>query len=204
MFRYCVIWLALTFSTIPLLAGDLKSSKSDEPAASEKRPPTPELAVFQLFEGPWQLVETHFNERGEVTATVKGTEENHWTLDQRVLQRTYMSSTASGVFRALGFVTFNGVEKRYQGVWFDNVSNGGPAQVKGDWEAATKSFQSVVESTGADGKPIRHRIVERFIDADTRVATTYLLNGQEVTKKLEVRYQRSSPCPSSIRVLFDE
>ncbi len=184
-------------------AGGAEPGQDSAKTPVSAKPPTPELANLELFVGPWNVVETHYDERGNVLATVKGTEENRWVLDQHVLQRSY-TSTGTSAFRALGLVTYNTLEKKYHGVWLDNLSSAGPAVLKGDWEAQTKTLICNLESFAQDGKPVRHKIVERFVDPDTRVATTFLVRGQEVTKKLEVRYTRSAPCPSSIRILFDD
>ena len=48
---------------------------------------------------------------------------------------------------------------------------------------------------------MRHRVVERFIDKENRVATTYLLRGDEAIKRMEVQYQTVIPCPPAVRMI---
>ena len=157
---------------------------------------SPELARLDIFVGPWSVTESHFNPRGEVIATVKGTEEITWILDHRAIRRAYSTSTGTTVFKANGTLTWNDVEKKYHGAWFDNVSTAGPTTAMGSWDDETKTMLFHVESSGRDGSTVRYRVVERFTDPQTRVATTYLLEGSNLVKRMEVEYKRATPCPA--------
>jgi hypothetical protein len=157
---------------------------------------TPELARLDIFVGPWSVTEIHFNPRGEVIATVKGTEEITWILDHRAIRRAYSTSTGTTVFKANGTLTWNDAERKYHGVWFDNVSTAGPTTAMGSWDDETKTMLFHVESSGRDGSTVRYRVVERFADPQTRVATTYLLEGSNLVKRMEVEYKRATPCPA--------
>ena len=101
-------------------------------------------------------------------------------------------------------LTWNDAAGEYHGVWFDNVSTGGPVTTKGDWEDQTPVVEFTTESRRRDGSVIRHKIVERFVDEKTRVATTYLIDGVDVIKRLEVEYVRTVPCPTRFRRILDD
>lgn len=183
-----------------------------QPAATPPKvsPPTeanvefagPELERLDLFVGAWSVVESHFDPRGEVVATTKGTEEIVWVLDHRAIRRTYTTSGGTSTFRALGLLTWNAMEKKYQGTWYDNVSTLGPTGVKGEWVQDTKTLTLEIESLGSDGKPVRHRVVEKFEGLEKRTATTYRVDGTNLIKRLEVVYQRTTPCPARLRTII--
>jgi len=180
-----------------------KGVEDTKPARDSKQVDfaSPELAKLDVFVGPWNVTENHINAKGEVAATAKGTEEIAWTLDNHVLRRMYITGEETGpLFRASGMLTWNEAEKKYCGVWFDNVSTAGPTVLKGTWEDETRTMVFNAEAMTREGKPMRYKVVERFIDDETRVATTYRLGG-EVVKVLEVRYQRATPCPSKLMLV---
>jgi len=157
---------------------------------------SPELARLDVFIGPWSVTETHFNPRGEQIGAVKGTEEITWVLDHRAIRRAYSTATDSKTFKAAGMLTWNVAEKKYHGVWFDNVSTAGPTTVWGTWDDSTRTMLFEVTASSEDGPPVRYRVVERFADPQTRVATTYLVEGGNLVKRMEVEYKRAAPCPA--------
>jgi hypothetical protein len=161
----------------------------------------PELATLELFVGPWNVTETHFDTKGKIVATVKGTEEIAWLLDRHAIRRTYATSTGDRTFKASGILTWNAVEKKYHGVWFDNASTAGPSTVKGTWDRDTLTMLFDMESSGPLG-PVRHRAVEKFDGPEKRVVTTYQIDGSSLIKRLEVEYHRAKPCPSQLRGYF--
>ena len=165
---------------------------------------SPELARLELVIGPWRVTETHFNTGGDVVATVKGTEEITWILDRHAIRRVYTTTSDSTVFRAIGTLTWNDLERKYHGVWFDNVSAAGPAITRGEWTDATRTVVFILESLGKDGSTLRYKVVERFLDEERRAATTYLIKGTEMAKRMEVQYERAVPCPARVRPIFDD
>jgi hypothetical protein len=58
-----------------------------------------------------------------------------------------------------------------------------------------------VEARNTDGSPVQYKVVDQFIEDKQRVATTYSVDGSELTKRLEVRYERAPACPSRLRTL---
>ena len=194
-----------------LAAQDPKPDQNAPPAAvvPVKPPeppipfPCPELAKLDAFTGTWNVVETHFDSLGKTIATVKGTEVVTWQLDQHVLRRNYFTGSDAGRFQAMGMLIWNQSLKQYTGHWFDNRSLAGAALAKGDWQETGRTIVFVLESVGPDGKKAQYKVIERFEDDDHRVATTYQISGEDMTKRLEVRYERTAPCPgeSSIRII---
>jgi len=192
--------------------GDAPKSPPKEPAKAPPAPAKPdaekkavfssaELARLEAFFGAWSLTETHYSPSGQVVATVKGTEEITWILDDRALQRNYTSNPESGVYRAQGTLTWNSAEKVYQGVWFDNVNTFGLSAVQGAWQEETRTMTYTMDSTAADGSKTSYKIVERFEDDENRTATTYRMDGTSLVKVLEVRYKRAAPCPGRIMII---
>jgi hypothetical protein len=75
--------------------------------------------------------------------------------------------------------------------------------VESEWNEGDQTMVYTVDSLAKDGSTVRHRVIERFLDDENREAVTYLLKGSEVIKRLEVQYQRTTPCPGRMR-LIDE
>lgn len=157
----------------------------------------PETGVLERLYGVWFVTEQHFDERGGVVGIVKGQEEIEWILNDHAIRRTYRTGTEPSVFEAMGILSWNTALKTYRGIWIDNHSTLGPTTVKGEWNERTETFVFELESVAADGKNARYRIVEKFVDADTRRATTYALDGEKLIKRIEVSYKRAEPCPDA-------
>jgi hypothetical protein len=163
---------------------------------------SPELARLDIFIGPWSVTESHFNPRGEMIATVKGTEEITWILDHRAIRRAYSTAPGATVFKANGTLTWNDTMKKYHGVWFDNVSTAGPTTALGTWDDDTKTMLFQIEASRREGATVRYRVVEKFTDPQTRMSTTYLIEGSNLVKRMEVEYKRATPCPAkALRIL---
>lgn len=153
-----------------------------------------------LLVGAWRFKEQHFDETGKVIAEVRGTEEVSWQLDKHAVRRVYTRPADGSVYRAECLLAFNAAQNRYEGVWLDNVTVTGPRSFTGIWDGQTKTITYVLTGMDADGATQLYRIVERFLDDERRVATTYRLRKQAVIKLLEVSYRRAVPCPASSQV----
>jgi hypothetical protein len=159
---------------------------------------------LEWWYGTWRVTETHFDARGKAVATVKGVERIEWLLGRTAIRREYSTETDTAVFRAFGILTWNDVEKKYDGVWFDNASTSGPTTVKGDWNENERTMTFTVRSLGPDGAPLRHRVVERLEGEQKRIATTYLIDGKNRIKRMEVEYKRAQSCPGRFLRVFDD
>ena len=196
--------LLLTGSTLGEVAGTKqaqapKEQKEDKKKAAEIS--SPELAVLDRFAGPWNVSEAHYNARGEVVGSTKGIEEGAWVLDRRVFRRTYTTGEEGNLFRAIGMITWDAVEKQYEGAWFDNASTNGPTALTGAWDQASNTMTFTLTSTAPDGKPVQHKVIDRFLDDEHRIATTYKVLGNQVEKVIEVQFTRARPCPSNIGII---
>lgn len=158
--------------------------------------PCPQLEKLDGFTGTWNVVEVHFDGLGQAVATVKGTEVVTWQLEQRLLRRVYTTGSEGARFQAIGLMTWDEAAKQYAAYWFDNRSLHGAAVSRGDWQAEGGSLVLTLEVPAADGSKTKYQVIERFEDHDRRVATTYQVSGKDLTKRLEVRYERAGPCPS--------
>jgi len=209
------MWTHIRFGLVTLTlawTGEIAASPEGQSAPQgtergEGSTPTeyvsPEIARLEPLIGPWDLTETHFDDRGEVIGKVKGKEEITWILDRRAIQRTYISGTEPNLYRALGTLTFNEVERKYHGVWFDNASTAGPRITKGEWAEESAAFVFTLESVSQDGSKVQYRVVERFVHEEKRVATTYVIKGDESVKRMVVTYTRPVPCPGRLRIIDD-
>ena len=165
------------------------------------------LAALDRFVGPWSVVENHINSKGEVFATVKGTEEILWTLDKRAIRRTYLSGGEPIAFRAIGMLTWNAARQRLEGAWFDNAPSTSPTRMSCTWDGDSLTLTCEVTPLQSDDEKGHFKVIERFLDDDHRVATTYRVRGNQVLKILEVQYVRTIPCPattSGVRVVEPE
>jgi len=166
--------------------GDAKKTESTQP----------EIAVLERFGGAWKVTENHFNAKGEVVATVNGTEEIITVLDKHAIRRSYATGRESSVFRAIGILAWNQAQKRYEGTWFDNTSTTGPTHVTGTWDEASLTMTFNLTSSASDAAAQQYKVVERFTDDEHRIAATYKVRGNEAEKVLEVQYVRTIPCPA--------
>lgn len=158
-----------------------------------------EMERLERYNGLWSVTERHFDERGQSVGVVKGQEEVEWILKDHAIKRTYRTGTKPNVFEAIGLLTWNTAERKYRGVWMDNASTLGPTTVTGEWNPKTEVFVFTLDAVGQDGKNVRYRVIEKFDDDDTRHATTYAMEGEQLIKRLEVQYKRAAPCPDELR-----
>lgn len=165
----------------------------------------PDLSVLTPLVGSWKFKESHYNERGEVVTSVRGTEEIKWILDGNALQRNYFSGERDPIYRAVGTLAWDVHGERFVGVWFNNRSETGPSRVEGKWVEDTQSFVFTLHSQTASGKPLQYRIVEKLESETRRVATTFELKGPKIIKRLVVEYERTIPCPltQKPRIIID-
>lgn len=173
-----------------------KSSKETQPEFA-----SPELAVLDRFAGPWNVAESHFNSRGDVVGSAKGIEEGAWVLDRRALRRTYTSGEEGKLFHAIGMITWDAAEKQYEGTWFDNANTTGPTALTGVWDEPSRTMTFTLRSNAPDAKPVQHKVVDRFVDEEHRVATTFKILGNQMEKVMEVQFARARPCPNNLRIL---
>lgn len=181
-------------------AGTVRDAK----AVEETDAPNPETARLEVLIGPWRITETHFNSRGERIGQVDGTEEVTWLLDKHAIQRVYQTFSDTSSYHALGLLAYSVTNQEYRGVWMDNTTLNGPTQVSGLWSPESRSFIFELERTESDGARRRYRKIEELTDEQHRMATLYRVDGAEVTKILEVAYQRMVPCPDKVRPVFGE
>ena len=173
-----------------------------KPAAQEAaKVAGPELARLEMLVGRWKVTETHLDAQGKVVATVKGTEKIEWILDHHAIRREYTTVAGATAYHAIGLLTWNTAERAYEGVWFDNRSTRGPIAVKGEWQDENGTMEFILQSLAPDGSPVRYQVVERFTEDKERLATTYLVDGAELVKRLEVKSERTVACPSRLRVV---
>ena len=158
-----------------------------------------EMGRLERYYGLWSVTERHFDELGRSVGVVKGQEEVEWILKDHAIKRTYRTGTKPSVFEAIGLLTWNTAERKYRGVWMDNASTLGPTTVTGEWNPKTEVFVFTLDAVGQDGKKVRYRVIEKFDDDDTRRATTYAMEGEQLIKRLEVQYKRAAPCPDRLR-----
>ena len=212
MFRRDVPFLMFFALAVSVLADP--PSKPAEPgggrpkseAARKEPPPFPsaELAVLDRFAGPWSVRETHYNARGDTIGSAKGAEETGWMLDRKVLHRTYTTGEEGSPFRALGMITWNPVSKRYEGTWFDNTGACGPTTISGTWDESSKTMTFTLSSAAPDGKTVEHKVIDRFLDDEHRIATTFKVEGSRIEKVIEVQFSRTIPCPAKIGIIDPE
>ncbi len=161
-----------------------------------------EMGRLERYFGLWSVTERHFDELGRSVGVVKGREEVEWILKDHAIKRNYRTGTKPNVFEAIGLLTWNTAERKYRGVWMDNASTLGPTTVTGEWNPKTEVFVFTLDAVGQDGKKVRYRVIEKFDDDDTRHATTYALEGEQLIKRLEVQYKRALPCPDKMRKIL--
>ncbi len=194
--------LALLFVACFVLASWSIAAESEE-GGKKKNFIWPELKVLDRYYGAWRLVERHYGPDGKLVATIEGHEEAPWMLDDRAIQRRYISGNRLGLYRARGMFTWNRVESRYEGVWFDNASSGGMRPVVGEWDPKKTTMTYRMETKTASGETQVFRVVDYFRDAGHRVTTTYRLDGDEKIKVLEVIADRLGSCTGDgTKVMF--
>jgi len=174
---------------------DPPASPSSEPKAdrADGDPPNPETARLIQWVGSWALVERHFDSAGNVVASARGGEDIIWILDKHAIRRSYAAGESG--FRANGALAWSAATKRYEGMWFDNATTNGPTRCRAEWNDESKTMAYTLESVSSDGKAVVHRCVEQWLDDERRTATTFLVQGDTLVKRVEVEYKRTTPCP---------
>lgn len=198
----CLI-AAVAFGVVgAMTTGEPPSAKVDRADAD---PPNTETARLVLWVGSWAFVERHFDASGEVVGSSKGQEDVVWILDKHAIRRSYAAGESG--FRANGTLVWSAAAKRYEGMWFDNATTAGPTRCRAEWNEDTRTMVYTLESLSSDGKAQTHRCVEQWFENDRRVATTFLVQGDSLVKRLEVEYKRTTPCPekqTGFRILNPE
>ncbi len=185
------------------VAGTQKSSPGEKLKNKDKVEEFvwPELTVLDKFAGPWEVSESHYNSRGEVIGSARGIEEGAWALDRRVLRRTYTTGEEPKLYRAVGMITWDAAEKVYKGAWFDNATTSGPTSLTGVWDESARTMTFTLNSNSTEGKPVQHKVVDRFLDDEHRIVTTYKTIGNQVEKVIEVQFTRARPCPGGVGII---
>jgi hypothetical protein len=155
------------------------------------------MAPLDRYVAHWRITERHYDDKGEMVATVKGLEEILWVLDTNAIYRRYNTSSDVSSYKAIGLLTFNNNSNSFKGVWFDNVSPTGPMNVDAKWDEASLTMVYRSNGTTQDGKEVEYLKVEKFADEENRTATTYVVEGDVKRKVLEVHYKRAEACPGS-------
>ncbi len=194
--RRRAIW-CFSFLAIGLLV-TTAASQQETPAGS---PASVGLAILEQYLGAWTLTEHHYDATGKIVASIDGSEQIGWVLDEQAIQRTYISKSESRTFRAIGLLSWNEFEESYHGTWLDNLSRGGPTVVRGEWDPKRQSMVFKYTVLSAKDSTRAFQVIERFVDHSTRIATTFETTGGTVQKRFEVEYKRAVPCPGKIRVI---
>ncbi|MGB0716604.1 MAG: DUF1579 family protein [Phycisphaerae bacterium] len=173
-------------------------------ASPDANPEAQSLAFERLamYLGPWIVTERHLDPRGNITATVDGTEEVTWLYADRAIRRAYMRTDESSSYRASGFLTYDAAEKRYEGVWFNNQATDGPINVSGTWNKNERTMVYSLTRRVGDQQEELFRITETFTSEKQRESVTYAVKDNKLIKLMEVQYVRTTPCPAKVRGLF--
>jgi hypothetical protein len=158
------------------------------------------MTPLDRYVAHWRVTERHYDDKGEMIATVQGLEEILWVLDTNAIYRRYYTSSDVSSYKAIGLLTFNDQSNSFKGVWFDNVSPSGPMNVDAKWDEASLTMVYTSKGTTQDGKDVEYLKVEKFADEENRTATTYVVEGDVKRKVLEVHYKRAEACPGSTAI----
>jgi hypothetical protein len=158
---------------------------------------------LEILVGHWAVVQTNYDRTGDVISTTEGREVNKWVLERSAVERNFRSEIGGKAYHARGVVHFVDAEKKLRGAWFDDVLNNEPTVVEGEWNEKTHVMVWTMDAPGPNGKKSRYRVVEKFLDSETRTATMFRLDGLDVVKVQQSNYTRTIPCPANIRALIE-
>lgn len=149
------------------------------------------------FEGVWKAVVKIWHAPGTEPQVSDGVSMNRMTLGGRYLRQSFRSSFMDTPFEGMGFMGYNNVLRRYEGVWMDNMSTALMIST-GTLTEDGKTLNSV--STYSDpqsGKEKKSRDVLRWIDDNKFVSEMYETGPDgkeflmmEITYTREVRPER--------------
>ena len=145
------------------------------------------------FEGVWKAVVKIWHAPGTEPEVSEGVSMNRMTMGGRYLRQSFRSSFMDTPFEGTGFMGYNNILKRYEGVWMDNMSTALMTST-GTLSADGKTLNSV--STYSDpqsGKEKKSRDVLRWIDEDKFVSEMYETgpDGKEFLM-MEITYTRET------------
>ncbi len=143
------------------------------------------------FEGVWKAVVKIWHAPGTEPEVSEGVSMNRMTMGGRYLRQSFRSSFMDTPFEGTGFMGYNNVLRRYEGVWMDNMSTALMIST-GTLAADGKTLNSV--STYSDpqsGKEKKSRDVLRWIDDNKFISEMYETgpDGKEFLM-MEIAYTR--------------
>lgn len=108
--------------------------------------PGPEHEVLKAFEGTWKAAVSFWMQPGAAPMHAEGTMVNEWILGGRFLQQRYTSNFMGSPFAGQGLFGYNGVDRRYEGLWVDTMSTAMMLET-GRYDASMRTFTMQGEVT---------------------------------------------------------
>jgi len=213
IFVLLILVLALAISGI-IPAAQEKAQTAAKPAATAKDTPAPAMSPEEKaamdkmieagtpgephkflvqFVGMWQAVVKVWHAAGQQPDISEGISLHRMVMGGRYLQQTFKSTFMDAPFEGMGFMGYNNVLKKYEGVWMDNMSTAIMTS-EGSLSADGKSLKSV--STYSDcqtGKEKTSRDVLKMVSPDKFVSEMYDIgpDGKEFLM-MEITYTRDT------------
>lgn len=151
---------------------------------------------LDVFVGTWQVTGQVWKEPKGQPESITGVCNSEWVLGRRFVKSHAEGSVGSRPFEGFGVCGYDTGEKKYTEVWIDNMSTG-TKWSKGDYDAATKTFNYTGESKDDKGQTVRCRKTVRVTSDTEHTATAYAtMNGQSEMKVMELHFRRTAAEPS--------
>jgi hypothetical protein len=149
----------------------------------------PEHELFKQMAGSWTTEATSFYGDPAKPTVTKGTAEFKLLMGGRYLVQNFKGVFDGEPFEGLGITAFDKVNKKYVGVWVDNMGTG-LMHTEGSFDPATKTMTENGSADSPLGK-LQMKMVTKHIDDDTFMFTMFMKSpdGKE-TKNMEITYQR--------------
>ncbi len=161
-----------------------KADKSAPPAGHMPVvKPGPEHEALKQAAGTWDAT-VEMMEPGAPPQTSKGTETSTM-VGGLWLVSDFKSEMGGQPFEGHYVGGYDTHKKKYVGTWVDSMSTG-VWHSEGTMDPATKTMTDWMEGPGPDGKPMKHKTVTEWKDADTRVFTMYMGD----TPSMRITYKR--------------
>jgi hypothetical protein len=167
-FACCALW--------GLYAGGASANAHMDAAAA---------AVLKNCAGTWDATVHMGTETSKASEVVRVIGDGMWLV-------TDFEATMGGMpFTGHGVTGFDPKKKKYVGVWVDTMSPH-PMHMEGSLDATGKKMTMHGESVDPmSGKPVKHEMVETYVDADTREFVMSMVGADgKAVESMKIVYKR--------------
>jgi hypothetical protein len=175
----CLVWNV----SLPASGQDQPAAQQPDPAEFEQlmeayARPGKEHERLQKLVGEWDVAVKSY-ETPDKPVESKAVARMETMLEGRFLRQTFEGEFGGVKFTGIGITGYDNAQKKYTGVWIDNMGTG-IMHLSGEYDEATKTTTEIGEATTPIG-PMKFRMVTKHVNDDKFTFTMHmsLADGNE-------------------------